>query len=240
MENASSWSLLLSIIDKPRQAFEVAVAYPRWKWVLPMLFSIIATVAVVWITVPHSVEIAHEATIQQLQQSGMSQSEIDSTLEQTARFQTPGFLGLVGSVTGVLFLGIVWLAMAGLFYFISLVIGTDELNFPSVFNVVAWASIPLTVQQLVQGTLIGITGKFPFYTGLAALQASGDIMRDSKNPLIALLSFADIFWLWHFVLLVVGIGVATKFSRTKSILVALIYSVLSIGLTTGIAYLGAR
>ncbi len=240
MENASSWSLLLSIIDKPRQAFEVAVAHPRWKWVLPMLFSIIATIAVVWITAPYSAEIAHDATIQQLQQSGMSPSEIDNMLEQTAKFQTAGFLGLVGSITGVLFLGIVWLAMGGLFYFVSLVIGADELSFPAVFNVVAWASIPLTLQQLVQGTLIGITGRFPFYTGLAALQASGDIMRDSKNPLIAALSYADIFWIWHFVLLIIGIGVATKFNRTKSFLVALVYAVISIGLTTGITFLGAR
>jgi len=240
MENASSWSLLLSIIDKPRQAFEVAVTHPRWKWALPILLSIIATVAIVWITVPYSADIAHEATIQQLQQNGMSPSEIERTLEQTAKFQTAEFLGIVGSVTGILFLGIVWLAMAGLFYFVSLVIGADELNFSSVFNVVAWASIPLTLQQLVQGALISITGKFPFYTGLAALQASGDIMRDSKNPLIAALSFADIFWIWHFVLLVIGIGVATKFSRKKSILVALVYAVLSIGLTTGITYLGAR
>jgi hypothetical protein len=92
---------------------------------------------------------------------------------------------------------------------------------------------------LVQTILILTTGRFPLYTGLAALQVSGDALQDARNPMIALLSFADIFWIWHIILLTIGLAVATKFSRGKAFFIVLVYALLSIGLGVGATLLGA-
>jgi len=233
----SIWAMLISIIDRPRQTFEAVTVHPRWKWVLPLVLAIVGAVIVAWISAPYSAEMAQQATLKQLTQSGMAPTEAQKMMEQTAQFRTPMFLGLVGSVTGALMVGIVWAAMAGLFYFLSLVVGAEELSFATVFNVVAWSSIPLTLRSFVQAAAIGILGKFPIYTGLSALQASGDTLKDAGNPLLAALTFADIFWLWHFGLLVIGLAVCTKFSRTKAFFIALIYALVSIGLAVGATFL---
>ncbi len=229
----SVWGLLLSIIDKPRETFTAVVEHPRWKWALPLVLAIIGVIVAAIVAAPHTAEISELAVKNQLANSGMSASEMKDALEQSARFRSPGFLALVGAITGSIFTPIVWLAAGGLFYFLALVIGADELKFGAVFNVVAWASIPLALRNLVQSAAIGILGKFPVYTGLGALVASGDIAQDSGNTMLAVLSFADVFWLWHFVLLVIGLGVVTKFSRMKSIVIALVYAAISIGLAVG-------
>ncbi len=239
-QSPSVWCLLISIVDKPQQTFTDLAVNPRLKWVLPLVLAIAAALFTVWISAPHTAEMAQQASLQQLTQNGMSPTEAQKMLDQTARFRTPLFLGIVGSVTGILFLAIIWVAMAGLFYFVSLVAGA-ELNFGSVFTVVAWSSLPLTLRGFVQGALIAATGRFPIYTGLSALQATGDTLKDAGNPLLVLLSFVDIFWLWHIALLVIGVAVAAKFSRLKAFLIVLIYALLSIGLATGVTLLsGAR
>ena len=229
----SVWTLLISIIDRPRRTFEAVITRPRWKWVLPMVLAVIAVAILAWVSAPHTAELAQETTMSQLTQSGMTPDEAQKMMDSTAQFRTPLFLGLVGSITGALMVGIIWAAMAGLFYFLSLVVGAEELTFGAVFNVVAWSSIPLTLRNLVQAAVIGILGKFPVYAGLSALQATGDTLKDAGNPIFALLTFADIFWLWHIALLVIGLAVCTKFSRTKAFFITLIYALLSIGLAIG-------
>ncbi len=233
----SVWTMLVSIIDRPRQTFEAVVSHPRRKWVLPLVLAAITAIILAWVAAPYTAEMAQNTTLQQLTQNKMTPDEAQKVLDQTAQFRTPMFLGLVGSVTGALMVGIVWVAMAGLFYFLSLVVGAEELTFGTVFNVVAWSSIPLTLRNLVQAAVIGILGKFPVYAGLSALQASGDNLKDAGNPLFALLTFADIFWLWHFSLLVIGLAVCTKFSRKKAFFIALIYALIAIGLAVGATFL---
>lgn len=232
----SVWSSLVSIIDKPAATFAGLTAHSRLKWVLPLVLAVVMIVFNAWVTAPHSSELAKKAAVQQMTQSGLTPDQIEQATEQTARFQSPTFLGIVGSITGSLFIAIAWLAGAALLYFVSLVAGA-EFTFGSVFAVMAWSTIPTTLRSLVQGTLIAITGKFPVYTGLAALQVSGDVLADSRNPMIALLSFADIFWLWHIFLLVIGMAVATQFSKIKAFWIVLIYAAASIGLGVGSSFL---
>lgn len=233
----SVWSLLVSIIDRPRQTFAAVVEHPRWKWALPLVIAIIGVAVAAIISAPHTAEISELAVKTQLANSGLSGSDLQDALDQSARFRSPGFLAATGAVTGALFLPIGWLLMGGLFYFLSLVIGADELKFGTVFNVVAWATIPLALRNIVQSAAIGLLGKFPVYTGLGALAASGDLTKDAGNWVLAVFSFADIFWLWHFGLLVIGLAVVTKFSRTKAFLLALVYALIAIGFAVGGTFL---
>ncbi len=232
----SVWGCLISLIDKPKDTFGNLTARPRLKWVLPLALAIVIAVFNAWVTAPHSSELAQKAAVQQLTASGMSPAEIEQATTQAARFQTPTFLGIVSAVTGSLFIVLAWLAAAALLYFLSLVAGA-EFTYGAAFTVMAWSTIPTTLRSLVQGILIAVTGRFPVYTGLAALQVSGDVLVDSRNPMIALLSFADIFWLWHIFLLVIGMAVAAKFSRLKAFWIVLVYAALAVGLGIGSSFL---
>jgi len=232
------WGMLVSIVDRPADTFAALLAHPRWKWILPLALGLLVAVASAWVVAPHSARIAEQATMQQFTQSGMSPEEAQDMMAQTARFRTPLFLGISSAITGAIGLVIVWVAAAAVLYFVSLVAGA-EFNFGATFLVVAWSNLPIILRSLVQTVIIGVTGRFPVYSGLAALQTTGDTLKDSANPMIALLSFADVFWLWHIFLLVIGLAVATKFSRRKAFFIVLVYALLSIGLSVGLTMLGA-
>ncbi len=232
----SAWSLLISLIDKPTAAFANLLAYPRWKWVLPFILVALFTIGSAWASAPYSSELARKATQQQLNQAGITPEQTQEMMEQTARFSSPLFLGIIGSITGVLFVAIAWVAAAAFLYFVSLVAGA-ETNFGSVFTVISWSNLPIALRALIQTILILLTGRFPLYTGLAALQVTGDSLVDTRNPMITLLSYVDIFWIWHIILLIIGISVATKFSRVKALFIVFIYALLSIGLAVGMTTL---
>ena len=232
------WGMLVSIVDRPADTFAALLAHPRRKWILPLALALVVAIASAGVTAPHSARLAEQTTMQQFTQSGMSPQEAQDMLARTARFRSPLFLGITGAVTGMIGLVVVWVATAAVLYFVSLVAGA-EFTFGATFLVVAWSNLPLVLRSLIQTVIIGVTGRFPIYTGLAALQTTGDVFKDAKNPLIPLLSFADIFWLWYILLLVIGLAVATKFSRLKAFFIVLVYALLAIGLSVGLTMLGA-
>lgn len=225
----SVWLSLISIIDKPQATFARLTVYPRLKWVLPVVLGIVVLVISVWVTAPYSSEIARQAAEQQWQAMGLPPEQVEEFRTQSARFNSPVATGISGTVFGTLVLLLIWLGSAGLFYFTALITGA-ELKFGSVFLVVTWSTLPLTLRTLIQTIYTAITGTFPVYSGLSALQVTGDIAKDSTNPLIAVLSYIDPFWIWHLVLLIIGLSVVTKFSKTKTFFMVLVYALLAIGL----------
>jgi hypothetical protein len=67
--------------------------------------------------------------------------------------------------------------------------------------------------------------------GLSFLVATGDVLQDARNPFYLVLGRLDIFWLWHLLLVVLGLSVAARMGRGKSLLLTLLYAVLTLGLT---------
>lgn len=235
----SAWSHLINIIDKPQQTFTNILAYPRLKWVLPLVLIILVTVINVAVSSSYSIALQEKAAISQLTEQGMSPAEIEDAMAMSAKFLTPAVFIPVGSISAIVMIAIMWVAASALFYFVSLVTGAEELKFGSVFNMMAWSTIPTTLRTLIMGIMIAVTGKFPVYTSLAILQSSGDVTKDATNPIYTLLSFADPFWFWHIFLLIVGLAVVTKFSRMKSAAIVSVYALLTIGLGVGLTMLGA-
>jgi hypothetical protein len=225
----SVWSSLISIVDKPQATFTNLLAQPRLKWVLPVVLGILVLVINVWMTASYSSELARQAAEQQWQAMGISPEQVEELRAQSSRFNSPVATGISGTIFGTLVLLLIWLGSAGLFYFTALITGA-ELKFGSVFLVVTWSTLPLTLRTLIQTIYTAITGTFPVYSGLSALQVTGNILKDSTNPLIAVLSYIDPFWIWHLVLLIVGLSVVTKFSRTKTFFMVLVYALVAIGL----------
>lgn len=232
----SVWSALLSIIDKPRQTFTNLLAEPRLKWMLPVVITIVVLIINVSLTAPYSSELAQAMAERQWQSAGLTAEQIEDIQAQSATFTSPMFTAIVGSVVGSIGLIVVWIIGSAFLYFTSLIAG-GELKFSAVFIVISWAALPISLRSIIQTIYIAVSGKFPVYPGLAALQVTGDPLADSRNPLIAVLGYADPFWLWQFVLLVVGLAVAAKFSHTKSFFIVLLYGLLSIGVSVGLVML---
>lgn len=234
IENRPSiWLLLINILDRPRQTFTHLVNSASWAWVLPLVLFSLTVIISVWVTAPYTSQNAEQEARQRLNQSNMSPAEVERAMAEMARFTSPTFIAITGSVAGTLVSTFIWVATAALLFFLSLV-GGAEFYYNTVFTIVAWSYLPIALRNGVQTAYIAITGSFPVYPGLAALQVTGNQVEDASNPLITLLSFVDIFWMWHIMLLVIGLAVATKFSYTKSFFIVLVYNLLAIGIPVGV------
>jgi len=233
----SVWSALISIIDQPQATLANLLAFPRRQWLLPLLLSLIVLAISVTLTAPYSSELVRAAAERQWQSLGLTPAQVEDARAQAEAFTSPMAVAIQGVLAGGVGVLILWVLAATLLHFAALIAGAES-TFAGVFTVFAWSSLPITLRSIIQTIYILVSQTFPVYPGLAALQVSGDTVQDSTNPLIALLRYADPFWLWHVVLLVIGLAVAAKFTKMKAAMLVLFYAVISIGISVGFTLLG--
>jgi len=116
---------------------------------------------------------------------------------------------------------VTWLVGAGVLYFLGLVAG-GEAKFAQSFAILAWSSLPYALRNLVLAAYVAYSGKL-INQGLSFLVATGDQTQDAANWLYSLLSQIDLFYLWHLILVIVGLAAVGRFSKTKATIVGLIY-----------------
>jgi hypothetical protein len=225
-ERRPVWHYLLSIIDRPRATFEAVVAQRKWwVWVVPLLIVLLCFGVVTAVSAPYSVEIARQQAEQQL--NTMPPEQAEAARASIGTFTSLPFILATGLAVGALLLILGMLAQAAVLYFGALVTG-GEVNFGPVFTMSVWSHLPMAIGFLTQAAFTAIAGRAIRYPGLAGLVASGDLTTDSRNPLVALLGRVDLFWLWHLLLVMIGLTVVARFSRGKSLALTLIYAALSV------------
>lgn len=133
---------------------------------------------------------------------------------------------MVGSLTG-LWLG--WLLFAALLHFGSTLLGGRG-SMQSALNIVAWASLPFALRDILRMVFMLIAGHAITSPGL-----SGFIT--TPGFLAQLLTRIDIFFLWHVLLLVIGFGVADSLPRGKATAGVLIVILLVLLAQAGLATL---
>ena len=110
---------------------------------------------------------------------------------------------------------------AGILYFLGLVAG-GEASFAQSFAILAWSWLPYSLRNLVMAAYVAYSGQL-INQGLSFLVATGDQTKDAANWLYSLLSQIDLFYLWHLILVVVGLATVGRFSKAKATIVGLIY-----------------
>lgn len=227
LEPRPLWRLLFGLIDQPGATFKLVLARPRWRlWAVPLLILILAFAVVTVVSLPFAQELAR-------QQAELSLAELPAAQAEAARatmdvsLSTPVLLAsTLGFGIAALIVGL--MAQATFLYFSALIAGGDDLNFGSVFTVSAWSRLPLALGLLVQAGYIGLSQQGVRYPGLSFLVATGDLMQDARNPLLPLLARLDLFWLWHLLLVAVGLAIVARFGRGKSLMLTLIYAALTL------------
>ena len=229
-ETRPVWQLLLGIVDRPAATLGAVLARRKWwMWVAPLLVVFLCMVLMVAARAPYDAELAHQQVQRQLETMPPEQAkEAQAGGAMEAFTSAPVILGL-GVVLGLIGLMIGVVAQAALLYFGALVTG-GEVNFGQVFTVSAWTRLPSAVAALTQAGFTLAAGRAVQYPGLSTLIATGDLTKDGRNPMFALLSGIDLFWLWHLLLVAVGLSVVARFGRVKAITLTLIYAALSLAL----------
>ena len=205
------------------------IEHPR-SWWLAATLLLLGTTLLIWVSAPYQIELANARSAQILERVTANLTEEQAQMaRQRIQSLTLSRYWLQAAGTGIVIMGLGWIARAGFIHFTSAALGGTS-NWPATFATLVWSMLPFFLRDLLQAAFVMINGRLIEHQGLAFLVASGDWLADSRSVLYALLSSIDPFYLWHIVLLSVAITVATKISRGKATALAIIVCALFLGL----------
>ena len=213
------WQLLVSVIDRPAVTMSYVGKKPGWAWLTPALLVLVGLIVFSVVTAPYTSELALRQAQQQM--ASLPPQQAEQAAAQVEKFTSPPVIAAFSIVGGLVAMAVIWLVSAGVLYFLGLVAG-GETNFAQSFAILAWSWLPYSVRNLVMAAYVAYSGKL-INPGLSSLVATGDQAKDAANWLYGLLSQVDLFYLWHLVLVIVGLAAVGRFSKTKATIVGLIY-----------------
>ena len=223
--------LLWGMIVKPRATLEYLRERGRRTWWLPALLAVLLAILPILVAAPitaqqsrEAIAAAQEQMPEQMRQE-MSEEEMEQAMSMTA---SPLLTTVFPAVGGVVVLAVGWLVWAGALYLAGMALGGRS-TFGQMFCMVVWTWLPYALRGLLQTVYILASGQIIANPGLSGLvQETRSISEIVVAPpsmgqmvLVAFLSRIDLFLVWNFILLVIGVTVTTRLSRRKAALVTL-------------------
>jgi hypothetical protein len=218
-EKMNVLQLLISMIDRPAATMSYVGKKPGWAWLTPALLVLVGLVVFSVVTAPLTSELALRQAQQQL--ASLPPQQAEQAAIQMDRFTSPPMMAAFSIIGGLVALAVTWLLGSGVLYFLGLVAG-GEANFAQSFAILAWSWLPYFLRNLVLAAYVAYSGHL-ISQGLSFLVATGDQTKDAANWLYSLLSQIDLFYLWHLILVIVGLAAVGRLSKAKATIVGLIY-----------------
>ncbi|MCC7354128.1 MAG: YIP1 family protein [Anaerolineae bacterium] len=223
----STLALLPGIIDQPQRTLAQVALYPRGRWLPPLIFLIIALSILAVLRAPFA---AQEATKEfQAQLATLPADQAQMVQGQLQFIGSPPFIAGTAIVLGMLSLLVGWIIAAAILYFASLLAG-GELGYGRALALAPWLWLPYGLRDLVQALYVFMEGKVVVYQGLSFLVATGDNLKDMRDLAYLLLSQADLFALWHYLLVYAGLRAAGQLSQGSALFMTLVYAALTLAL----------
>jgi len=135
---------------------------------------------------------------------------------------------MISSLAG---LWVGWLLLSALLHFGSTLLGGRG-SMQSALNVVAWASLPFVVRDILRIVFMLSAGHAITSPGLSGFMSTAGFM--SK-----LLMRVDLFLIWNVVLLVIGFGIADSLPRSKAVTGVVVVILLVLLAQAGLGALGS-
>ena len=123
--------------------------------------------------------------------------------------QGPTFVYIIPMVGSLTALWLGWLLLAGLLHFGSTLLGGRG-SMQSALNIVAWASLPFAVRDILRIVFMLAAGHAIVSPGLSGFTSTPGFISQ-------LLTRVDIFLIWHVILLVVGFALTDGLPRSKAV-----------------------
>jgi hypothetical protein len=123
--------------------------------------------------------------------------------------QGPVFLYVIPMIASLTGLWVGWLFLAGLLHFGSTLLG-GRCSMQSALNIVAWASLPFAVRDILRILFMLAAGHVIVSPGLSGFTSTPGFIAQ-------LLTRVDIFLIWQVVLLMIGFALADGLPRGKAV-----------------------
>ena len=202
------------VIFRPRQVFQKIAEQNSGVWLTPLLILTVTTLILVFATGSIQQKMAQQG------EGSLPPGYEYYTPEQQAQFQSamsatssPVFVFVLPGLTGAFKVWIGWLLVGGLIHLLLTLLGGRG-DTGSAMNLVAWASLPFAIRDLVRTGAVLITQRSISTPGLSGF---GPTTSNSWAMfLTAFLEFIDIYLIWHMVLLIIGARTTQGLTRMKT------------------------
>ena len=210
-----AWAMLF----RPRRGFQEMAAESRSTWLTPMLLLTITAILVVVVAGFLKSRAALMGEVQLPPDWEFWTPEMQENFMRAQQAtQGPVFLYIMPIIGSLTSLWVGWLLLAALLHFGSTLLGGRG-SMQSALNVVAWASLPFAVRDILRIIFMLAAGHAIVSPGLSGFTSTPGFVAQ-------LLTRLDIFLLWHVVLLVIGFALTDGLPRGKAVTGVLVVIVL--------------
>jgi hypothetical protein len=218
------------MLFRPRRGFQEMASESRATWLTPMLILTVTAILVVIVAgyLKSRAAMMGEIPLPPDWQFWTPEMQENYMRAQQAT-QGPVFLyimPMVGSLTG-LWLG--WLLLAAFLHFGSTLLGGRG-SMQSALNIVAWASLPFAVRDILRIIFMLAAGHAITSPGLSGFTSMPGFVAQ-------LLTRVDIFLIWHVILLVIGFALTDGLPRGKAVTGVLVVVILVLLAQAGVGAL---
>jgi F0F1-type ATP synthase assembly protein I len=228
------FAALLGVIFRPRRTFAAMRDAKSGHWWLAALISLIAISLAFAVTGPRQMQMrmAQSAAEQQRDiEDGAPPPPDDQAAQQAQVLEgSLGVIMIAGFVFSLVGMFIGYLLHAALLYLLGLAMG-GRATFKQVFRMGVWTLLPAAVRAGLSGIAALVTGGLPA-AGLSAAMTGAEFL--SAPVLGAFLGWFDFYRLWTLILVGVGAAATYKLNRGKSLILVLIYAVVSLIMTSAL------
>jgi hypothetical protein len=228
---------IAGVFVRPRKTFADIAGKAKGTWLTPLLLLSITEIAAVLVAGPIKIAIA------QMQGPNLPPDYQYFTPEDQERFlqaaqatQGPVFIYVFPSILALGRVWFGWLLVGGMLHLFLTMLGGRG-NTGTTMNLVAWGGLPFAIRDLVRIISMLVTHQIINHPGVTGFAPAGDSgMSIFLNKLFA---YFDFYLLWHIILLVVGVRVATGLGLSKTWTGTLITFVIVLSLQALIGYLAS-
>lgn len=213
VKGESLWRELVGIIDRPAAVLAGVYARPGWRWAVPLILVLLSIVVQSFVSAPYTSKMMQEQLRTQL--GSLTEEQAAGVAPQMESLSSPLFMGFSASFGGLVQMLISALLASAILYFGTVILG-GEGDFSSMFTMVSWTWIPFFFRNLFEAIWIRVNGSLVVNHGLSWLVSVGDPLKDAQNVWYVLLSFVEVFAIWHVILAWLGLQGGPKLNRSKA------------------------
>ncbi len=223
---------LQAVLFRPRQVFQQMATESRATWLMPML---VLTVTATLVVIVAGYLKSHAAMMGEVQLPPdwqyWSPDMQKNFMQAQQATQGPTFMYVMPLIKSLLGLWLGWLLLGALLHFGSTLLGGRG-SMLGALNIVAWASLPFAVRDLLRIMFMLSVRHAITSPGLSGFVATAGFVSQ-------LLTHLDLFLLWNVILLILGFGIADSLPRTKAVTGVVVIMVLVLLAQAGLGALTA-
>ena len=231
------WDWIFPLFFRPRKTLSEVVSQDKAFWLLPLLLISLLVIFNVVASGP-----ARLAEIQM--NSGQtppdfqywSPDQQQKYFDSLQQAQGPVNLYVFPALGGIIGLWVVWFLTGSILHLVLTLSGSRGSN-TAALNVVGWASLPFALRAVIQGAAVLVT-KTPIHSAGLSGFVTGE--GGAAAFWAAMLAVIDIYWIWHFILLLVAARPLSGLPRGRAWLAVLISIVILLALQALPGFIGSK